>query len=226
MGRSGNHAGSGTRIPVTRGDVSEIRIGVDLDGVACDQISPAVPIALALHDVVLRYEDVTAYMHPIGESHLGRLLWKAMEDEQFVLSMPAHPGANIMFSELSKLGQVVVVTARPPVCEPWTRAWVASQQLVHDEFVLGEQAKKSAAGTDLLIDDYPGNLHEFCEQTGGYGILVERPWNVSTEERGCIDAMIDVGQITVAKSLPDVPKFARGLIQRLRSERGAAEAAA
>lgn len=219
MGRSGNNGKRSTTVP-TRSD--ELLIGVDLDGVVCDQITPAVPLALELHGVELRYEDVTAYAHPIGDSHLGRLLWRAMEDEKFVVQMPAHPGAREMFAELATMGRVIIVTARPPVCEPWTRSWVGEQGLTHHEFVLGEQAKKSAAGTDLLIDDYPGNLHEFVENTGGFGILVERPWNIPAAERGVIDEMIADGRIVVARSLPEVPALARTLGRKLRAQRVAA----
>lgn len=216
MGRSGNHGKRNASVPA-RSD--ELLIGVDLDGVVCDQITPAVPLALELHGVELRYEDVTAYAHPIGDSHLGRLLWRAMEDEEFVVSMPSHPGASQMFAELAKLGRVIIVTARPPVCEPWTKQWVADQGLLHHEFVLGEQARKSAAGTDLLIDDYPGNLREFVDGTGGMGILVERPWNIPAAERGVIDDLIAEGRVTIARTLTEVPALVRTLSAELQRER-------
>jgi uncharacterized HAD superfamily protein len=156
----------------------ELLIGVDIDGVLGDQVTAVSPHVEREFGFPLALEDVTAYKHQLSsERHLGHLLAEAMQEEQFVRTMPVHAGAAEMLASLRALGKVKIVTVRPAEAGPWTRRWLRDNDLAFDEFMLGVQNGKSEGGTDVLIDDHQGNLVEFMSNTSGVGVLVDRPWN-------------------------------------------------
>lgn len=180
-------------------------IGVDIDGVLGDQIKAISPVVEARFGYPLLTEHVTTYSHPIEDTHLGRLLWTAMDDPEFVRAMPVHAGAEMMLQELRQLGEILIITARPAAADAVTRGWLTENSLHFDRFMLGEMAKKSVAGSDILIDDYSGNLAEYLDNTEGNGVLVERPWNVNDLEP--VAEHLSSGRLQIASSLAEVPKI-------------------
>lgn len=185
-------------------------IGVDIDGVLGDQITAIVPHVREQFGIELRFEDVTTYTHPLADGrHVGHVLAKTMTDEAFVTSLPVHPGAAEMLAALRQLGRVKIITVRPQVAGPWTERWLHENALSFDEFMLAEAERKSLGGTDVLIDDYLGNVREFLAATDGVAVLVSRPWNQEADERAELEA---TGRFAVAERLEDVPGLVAGLL--------------
>lgn len=188
-------------------------IAVDVDGVLGDTHSAICPIVFDLHGVQLSPDDIVVYDFDVADGvKIGPIIWKAFDDEEFVGSMPVHTGATEMLTELAQLGQVLIVTARPPHTTDWTHSWLSAHSLVFDELLISTEGGKSSCGADILVDDYLGNVIEFLENTTGSAILLDRPWN---RDREVLAEALASGRTQVAASLEAVPSLARQLLPSL-----------
>lgn len=178
-------------------------VGVDLDGVLGNQIEGVLPVATELHGTALKYEDIVHWRLPVGDTDIAKLIVAALADRDYVLSMPVHPGAVEMMRALGEHHRVVVLTARPEAARAATEEWLRQSGLVYDELAIAAEAQKSLHATDVLVDDYVGNLREYLTNTDGLGVLIRQPWNLDRDEltawRGSrlveVDDLRDVAQI-------------------------------
>jgi 5'(3')-deoxyribonucleotidase len=183
-------------------------IGVDLDGVLGDQVSPILTQVSARGETLVTYDQVESWRHPVGSSDISTLIVAAQRSEPtYISDMPLHLGAREMLSALRELGEVAIVTARPPEIESQTVSWLRRNDLPYDRFYIAEEAGKSVHGCDVLVDDYSGNIEEFLASTNGYAVLVDQPWN-RTERV----ALLASGRCDVAFDLQSVPGLVREAI--------------
>jgi hypothetical protein len=66
--------------------------------------------------------------------------------------------------------------------------------------------KKSQLATDILIDDYIGNIKEFLDGTNGFAILLDQPWN---RNRPDLLHFMQNGRLLVISSLRQLPKLVK-----------------
>jgi hypothetical protein len=112
-----------------------LTVGIDVDGVLANQIDGIIPRVRARLGIGLRYEDVTQWRLPLGESDIAKEIAIALEDPDYVLSMPLHNGARETADELYQDNRVIMITARPPGAKSWTDQWLHNHAFTFDEFV-------------------------------------------------------------------------------------------
>jgi uncharacterized HAD superfamily protein len=197
-----SHANRGNRRP---------RIGVDVDGVLADQISNVLPLVAERHGVDLSYEDITDWQLPIGSSSdIKEEILRALADEAYVVAMPVHLGARNFLDALSAVSEVTIVTARPNDARHATLEWLARNRLTYDHFINSKESEKGLHGTDVLVDDFLGNVAQFLQTTNGHAVLVDQPWN---RKRTSVDHWIKAGRLFVVDGLDEALLVIRSLIE-------------
>jgi 5'(3')-deoxyribonucleotidase len=154
-----------------------LTVGVDVDGVLANQIQGMLPKIRMRLGIQLCYEDVTEWRLPLGESNIAREIETAFDDSDYVIGMPVHSGARAFVDEIYSNNRIVMLTARPPQTRVWTLQWLQNHGFSFDELVNVKEEKKSFYRSDVLIDDYIGNITEYLKNTRGTAVLVDQPWN-------------------------------------------------
>jgi uncharacterized HAD superfamily protein len=191
-------------------------IGVDLDGVLADQIDAVLPRIRDIFGLTLGREDITHWRLPVGDSDIAQEIERAQQNRNYVLRMRLHEGARSMLKALYWDNRIVLITARAAEAKEWTQQWLYNHQLPHEELLNSKEEKKSVHGTDVLIDDYLGNVIEYLQNTEGVAILVDQPWN---RERDDLRPLIDQGRAFVVSKLIEIPAVI-AQIKKVRVERG------
>lgn len=173
-------------------------VGIDVDGVLANQIEGIIPRVRERTGIELGYEDVTEWKLPLGHTDIAKEILAAMDDDAYILDMPTHPGAREVMEELFERHKVYVLTARPNGTEDATRQWLLNNKIPFDRLVSVKEEKKSLYGTDILVDDYLGNVVEFLENTNGWTVLVDQPWN---RNRKVVEPFICEGRLLVVADL-------------------------
>jgi uncharacterized HAD superfamily protein len=157
---------------------SGLRIGVDIDGVLGNQIDGILPRIKAKYGIELTYDDITDWQLPIGPASDVKVeIADAMEDPECVLNMPLHTDAKSFMEGVFEKNRVYVVTARPLEAKADTEAWLGRSGIPFDGLINLKERAKSMFQTDVLIDDYVGNVEEYLRNSSGTAILIEQPWN-------------------------------------------------
>ena len=179
---------------------SRLVVGIDVDGVLADQITGVLPRIKERHDVTLTYDDITDWCLPIKDSDIKSEILRAQEDRAYVLGMAAHEGARRLLKIVSKLHRVVVITARMgDAATPWTTEWLKKNNLPYDEVIASCESKKSEHRTDVLIDDFLGNIEEFLKNATGVAVLVDQPWN--RDRPAPVEAFAAEGRLFIVSGL-------------------------
>lgn len=96
-----------------------------------------------------------------------------------------YTGAAEAVHELAAVGDVIVITKRPPNAIPDTIAWLAFQRWAVSGIITltGRDEQKSSVRPhcDVYIDDAEDVLLDLSENTGGHVIAMDRPWNQKVE---------------------------------------------
>jgi 5'(3')-deoxyribonucleotidase len=192
-------------------------VGIDVDGVLANQIHGVVPRVEARLGIRLRYEDVTEWRLPLGESDIAREIVMALEDPEYVLNMPVHEGARELVDELYVGNRIIMITGRPPATRPWTDQWLQNAAFTFDELINVKEEKKSLYRSDVLVDDYIGNIREYLANTSGVAILVDQPWN--RRERSDLAKWSESGRLHVVERVFE----AIPIIKELRRDRASNE---
>jgi uncharacterized HAD superfamily protein len=128
---------------------------------------------------------------PIKDSDIE--IVRAQESRDYVIGMNVHEGASRVLTFIHKLHRIVVVTARRgDAATTWTAEWLKKNGLPYDEVLASSESKKSEHRTDVLIDDFLGNISEFLTNTKGVAVLVDQPWNRTRTE---LTPFIDGGRL-------------------------------
>jgi 5'(3')-deoxyribonucleotidase len=177
-------------------------IGIDVDDVLADQISGVLPRIKQRFDVGLTYADITDWRLPIRDTDIAQEIVAAQRDRDYVLDMHVHEGANRLLKFLHRTNRIVIITARQgEAAATWTAEWLRRNNLLYDEVVSGTEARKSEHRTNVLIDDYIGNLVEFLNNTNGVAVLVDQPWN---RQRQALDAFAEAKRLFVVANLHEL----------------------
>jgi len=65
--------------------------------------------------------------------------------------------------------------------------------------IASSESKKSEHRTDVLIDDFLGNIEKFLKNTTGVAVLVDQPWN--RDRRAPLEAFADGGRLFIVSGL-------------------------
>lgn len=181
-----------------------LKIGIDIDGVLANQIKGVTPRIKSLLKVDLDYDDIKEWNMKIGNSSIDKEIAFAMAYKDYVISMEPHPGAERITYALYKNQMIIIITARPIETEEWTKEWLAKEKIPYDIIKYVQESSKFSVATDILIDDYIGNILEFLRKTNGFAILVNQPWN---KDRNDLMSYISNRRLFIANSLYDLPRL-------------------
>ena len=198
-------------------------IGIDVDGVLADQITGVLPRIAKRYGVVLTYDDITDWCLPIKDSDIKREILRAQEDRMYVIDMPVHEGARRLLKFIGELHRVVVITARKGnAAIPWTTEWLKKKRLGYDEVVATSEARKSTHRTDMLIDDFVGNIEDYLKSTKGVAVLIDQPWN--RDRRTLEEAFASEERLFVVTDLLELRMSWPGIVSKAREMKATAEA--
>lgn len=176
-------------------------IGIDVDGVLADQVSPLLPIIQAEHGISLTYSEVTQWDLPIQNTNIAKLIESKHSDEDYVRSLPVHHGASAVVKALFKRHRIVIITSRAEASDNWTRAWLKANKIPFDEYINTREKHNTNRKLAVLIDDYLKNVSQFLRNTDGKVILFNQPWNKARSE---LQSFIDEGRLFVAEDWTEV----------------------
>lgn len=154
-------------------------IAVDVDGVLANQITNLLPIIKRKHDVELKYENVKEWDLRVGNTNIAKIIREEQKHKRYVQTMPTISGASDAVNALIHKFKIVIVTARAPESDAWTKKWLTTNGIPYDAYVNTKEGSKHNTDIDhsILIDDYLGNIEQYLEQSDGKAILFSQPWN-------------------------------------------------
>lgn len=160
-----------------------LHIGVDFDGVLFDHVPVVLrgfrdAFGIDLGEEGFRHWDYFRYqaLHDkdVTVAAVRRLL-QAIETDPHVHAAPLRdPTARLVMQEWMHDGhRVDVVTARDPISEAVTRAFLAHNRVPYHDLRMAAGIK---TGYDLLVDDAPHNVL-MAAAAGGQAMLMDHPYN-------------------------------------------------
>lgn len=178
-------------------------IAVDVDGVLANQIAHLLPIIKHKHDVELKYGDVKEWDLKVGSTDIAKIIREEQKHKRYVQSMPTISGASDAVNTLIHKFKIVIVTARAPESDAWTKKWLMANGIPYDAYVNTKEGNKHNTDIDysILIDDYLGNIEQYLEQSDGKAVLFSQPWN---QDRTHLQIYIEGERLLVAEDWADV----------------------
>lgn len=164
-------------------NIKKLNILCDLDGVLVDFLSGAI---CELNKAYNRNVTLERYSKEFGQwgtyDYYGITVgefWQPINDcPNFWLNLEPFPWTTKLFTALSALGEVTIVTApsNDPECSKQKLMWLDKHLGVKSSAVFLGHRKYLMAGNGILIDDYHKNVDAFKE-AGGQAILIPSTWN-------------------------------------------------
>lgn len=152
-----------------------MRIAIDVDSVLADIIPPILEKLNKIYNKTLQPEDITRWDFPVNGKSIGFYIKSALADPAFVLNLPEIEDARSVMTSLYGKNTLILATGRPNYCKRSTLAWLDGRFLYHQIIFSAEKTTQNL-NCDLLIDDSLGYMKRFLD-SGGRGILIDKPWN-------------------------------------------------
>ena len=158
-----------------------MKIGIDIDGVTADFVTPFLPVLRHILGRDVCYEDITTYRFQDAfeygeevESHT-----QAEIDRLDILRhLPLIPGVLETINRFSEAHEVHFVTARPG--DHWgsgTRDWLGACGFVYRSVMYREGREAEVAdGFSVFVEDKLETALELVD-VGIHVFLFDRPWN-------------------------------------------------
>ena len=163
-----------------------MKIGVDVDGVLRDMMTPFIKnYNNDFNDAFVRSpDDVKDYdLKKSFPSYHNGLLYK-YKDDLFKFAA-RYVDSKGFVDEVSRYGDVYIVSAQPFGLEDLTLGWLRDNEVLYKGVCFLED--KSLLDVDYLVDDCPKNVYN----ASGVGLGVRRPWNQDGGE-DCFMSLDDV----------------------------------
>lgn len=150
-------------------------IGLDMDGVLCDLVTPWLAAYNEKYSDSLKLEDIKRFdLHEFARQDVGKKIYQFLRKEIYDTALPI-PGAVEGVETLLEWGhRVVVVTAASSgdfISGKYRWLKYHFPMLTKQDIVIVKD--KSLAHVGMLVDDYEKNLVNFHS----HKILFGQPWN-------------------------------------------------
>jgi 5'(3')-deoxyribonucleotidase len=160
------------------------RVGLDVDGVLGDLLTPLLAIAsdLLQRDVVVSHLQSWALddLFVGDEARLLPELWRRAGSPGFCRSITPYPGAAEGVAALREAGASLFVVTSPLHDAPtWTHEreeWLKEHFGIDRRHVVHAHEKYVFHG-GMLVDDKPENIERWMVEHVGGAILWRQPWN-------------------------------------------------
>lgn len=165
-------------------------IAVDLDGVVADFYKLLIQVYNSRHSPSLRLEQITDYDFSVifSEDVVDKIV-PIFNEPKFFERLNPMPRAIEVLSDLRSAGYKIIICTAPArgrtglingLSAFEKLEWVAKHLPSHANDVIITMLKQFVQ-TDMLVDDYPFNIVEWCKMNPkGVGYLVDQVWNRST----------------------------------------------
>ena len=165
-----------------------MKIAVDVDGVLADIIVTWLDIYNAEHHNSVKKDEVNHWDFfgslDIDRAEFDRIFelvwknWRAIPPCETMLSQKVR--------DLSKLGEVSIVTARSTSSIPSVKAWLSDKMISYNDMIVVDYGPlKSALDFDVFIDDSPLNAKNIAA-SGKLVLLFDQPWNRDIRGEGIV----------------------------------------
>lgn len=144
------------------------RIGIDVDGVLADLLSPMLILANHMFDLALTPEDMPThelddYLPPQGVDHF----WKAVGTPGFIRDLVPYPGAVEGLKMLREEGaEIYIVTSYLRGAAQWVHErdqWIAEHFGIDRKRMIHTPAKHTFSAA-MLVDDRPDNVEPWAAE--------------------------------------------------------------
>ncbi len=162
-----------------------MKLGIDIDGVVVDFVTPFLPLLQEAMGHPVRYDDITAYrfQHALGYSDEVEDWVRGEIDRRDLLrGLPRIPGSLESIRRFHREHEIHFVTARPEAkWEDVTREWLRVQGFPYSSVLFREGRKaEGSEGFDLFVEDYLENALDLVAQ-GIHVCLFDQPWNQNSD---------------------------------------------
>jgi 5'(3')-deoxyribonucleotidase len=182
---------------------TKLKVAVDLDGVLAESMLVWCKRANKEFGTRLKMEDLDSWSSwkkfPISKDDFYRILDESWDE--WLDIPPTEPDIAEKVARIERFGELDIVTGRSKRTIQAARSWVDNQKVRYRRFVrvLGWR-DKILLDYDVYIDDAPDLMPLISRSPKAWGVLYERPWNLSVG---------DVPKVLKAKSWQQVPALLR-----------------
>lgn len=159
------------------------RILLDIDGVACDFITPTLKVLSQLTGRTFQHDDVQDWdiMKSLGISdEIAKETYQRVGAPGNVAAFPIYPGAKEGVARLKEIADVYAVTSPLASSRTWAREreeWLLAQLGIPTSKVAHTSAKHICHG-NILVEDKASTLQAWSEEwPRSTGVLFRRPYN-------------------------------------------------
>lgn len=171
------------------------RVGIDVDGVLADLLTPSLRIASEMLGREVSMSDMTGWDLDslFSSKEAVEDLWDRVGAAGVCRNLTPYDGAVDGMRALREVADVYIVTAYLHNGPTWTHerdAWVQEHFAIPRSKIVHTKAKYIFAG-DALVDDKPRNIEEWAREHTGMPVLWVQPYN-STHSFGVdLDARVE-----------------------------------
>lgn len=160
--------------------MSNLRIGVDLDGVLAEPMTVWCDLYNKRHSKSLSINDINAWevwnIVRISRDEFFRTLDDAWLEWRRIPATEEEVGQQ--FNLLRDFGTVDVVTGRSVRTTEPAKEWLKAHSIQYDRFVRTESTlAKIHLDYHVLVDDSPRLMELIASKSIALGIIYTRPWN-------------------------------------------------
>lgn len=158
-----------------------MRIGVDVDAVLADLMSPAIVLLNERYGLGLEYETLRWGEEGVSREKFFRILDEVWNSG---LIKPMEPMLDGHLEDLCNAGhEILIITRRGKASREAVLAWLHAQQMPYDAVVFVGITPKLEYPIEVLIDDHPEIGWEARLYPEKEVAVRDQPWN-----RGCLMA--------------------------------------
>ena len=158
-----------------------MKIGIDIDGVTADFVTPFLPVLQALLGRPVRYEEITTYRFQDAfgyDSDMEIRLQEEIDRRDLLRDLPVMSGALETVRRFARTHEVHFITARPEAM--WgkvTRDWLDNRGFPYASLRFREGRKAEASeGFGMFVEDCLDNALDLVTQDI-HVCLYDQPWN-------------------------------------------------
>lgn len=160
--------------------MSELKIGVDLDGVLAEAMIVWCDLYNKRYGGNLTFEDIRAWdvwkLVKIPRDQFFRLLDDAWLEWERMPPTEEDVGEQVKL--LREFGTVDIVTGRSVRTIRQAKEWLKTHSVPYNRFIRTESTlSKIHLDYNVFVDDSPGLMAKIASRSTALGILYTRPWN-------------------------------------------------
>ena len=159
-----------------------MRIGIDVDGVICDQTTGALNVLNKRYSTSIKRDDINSWWYVCEKLNITTTEFLGAMDEAYrtgdvYLEEDAIPAVIKRMRKLKH--HVSIMTRRTFDSHAATVKWVQEQGIVYDSFIFVGNETKLKYPIDVLLDDSPSIVEQAVEHaaTGVRVFLRDQTWN-------------------------------------------------